>query len=323
MLRSLWFSILFAVVALVAPVAARAAFDPLTAAPATSEIVIKLDTRKIMDSPLFAKIWAEVETPQTKAQLSLLQGVVGFNFLKDVDQIALFSRMNDDSSVGVLLEGRFDQAKLLTLVQANASYKSYEAQGRTVHEWFDGKENRKKYGSFLAPTVVAVWNSKDAMEASFEALADVKNSLAGSKEKGLVPAASDKLGGWMIAISAGENRPGAKLQIANLVAALELDPEALVLRATATAETKEAAAQMIEVMEGAKSFGLLQRENADLASLASLMTTGPGKAPNTAEMTMTLPAEKIIEGIHKDQAKKGLKGGAKKASKSKAGAEQE
>ena len=128
---------------------ATAADNLLSYAPADTQIVIGINIRKVADTPFVQKMIREKGGEKAEAQLAVLQGIAGVDLLKDLDRAWLWGRPDDDDSIGVVVEGRINQEKLLNLLKANEDYTTSVMDGVTVHEWKDKGEKRIKYGLFL------------------------------------------------------------------------------------------------------------------------------------------------------------------------------
>jgi len=285
---------LFVFLAFLLPASLSAAFDLLSAVPAQYEVVASLDTRKMLDSPAFQRLWAQHKKPQTDAQLALIKSLTGVDVLKDIDRVSLFSRVNDDASVGVVFEGRFDSAKLLLLVQANATYKSYALNGQTLHEWFDDKEQRTKYAAFPAPGTLMIWNSRQAAEASTSAMATPANSLGASKDAARVPADPSSQAMWGVLITRQETCPGAKLRLTAATMTMQMEGENVTMAMRAVPESAPVAAQWLDLARGTKALLQIQRDNPAAAELANLVSVTPLEEGRVVEMKLTTTADRLV-----------------------------
>jgi hypothetical protein len=294
----------WAMVALMAPALAGAAIDPIQMVPADYEVLMQLDGRKLVDSAPFQSWWAERETQKVKARLAIVTALTGVDPVKDLDRITFFSRLNDDDSVGLVVEGRLDPARLLVIVQASDTYKTTTVGGTTVHEWFDQGEKRTKFGAFPSEGTLAIWNSRGAMEASLGALAAPATSMAASPEIGRLPAAGDGVFCRAMAIDRRGGGPGARLQMESATMAMALTEDALRTTMTVTATSDEAGALWREMMEGARALAVLQRDKAGLAALAAGVTVEPGPDARTVIATGMVPLELLTQLARQHNGKK-------------------
>ncbi len=279
---------------LLVPMSSRAAIDLLAAVPADYEVVASLDTRQIIDSSTFKAAWPVLKKPKSDAQLAGLKAISGVDLMKDVDRVSLFSRVNDDDSVGVVFEGRFDEARLLVLVQANSTYKTYQQGGRAIHEWLDEGEDRLKFATFPEPGALILWNSKAAMEASVAAMGNPAGALKGTAEAKAVPADAATLAGWGILITRQETCPGAKLRVASATATMRLTGEEMNMTMTVAPEPAFAT-QWLDMAKGAKALAQIQRDNPMLAEMAGKVTFPPAQDGRVIEMNMTLANDELID----------------------------
>ncbi|MBI1290430.1 hypothetical protein GC173_04210 [bacterium] len=272
-----------------------AAFDLMRAVPASYEVVASLDTRQVIDSAPFKANWPLMKKPESDAQLALLKSLTGVDLLTDIDRISLFCRVNDDPSVGVVLEGRFDPAKLVTIVQASGTHKSYDISGSTIHEWYDKGESRTKYACFPEAGTLIIWNSEEAMKLSTAALATPEAALKGKPEATVTPADADKLAGWAILITRQQTCPGAKLRLSAAAVTLALNGDQVDARFLATPESPAVAAQWLDLAEGVKAIGQIQRDNPALAEFAGRLTVEPLDNGKVVQVRTSMKVTEMVD----------------------------
>ncbi len=280
---------------LLIPSTTRADYDALGIVPAEYEVVISLDTRQIIDSNMFETIWAEVQNRQMKAKLGLLETLTGVDLLTDVDRLTFFSRVNDDDSACALFEGRFDEARLLMLVQANDSYKSYTIGNQTVHEWFDEKEQAMRYAIFPEDGVLGIWNSKAAIEKSIDALTDPSKSLAKTPDAKKVPSGAEQLAGWGILITRQTTCPGAKLRVSSASMTMKIDNQTMLLDMIVTPETADIVPQWLDLAKGAKALLQIQRDNPEAAGMANRLTVNETNGGSAVSIRGSLDSGTLLD----------------------------
>lgn len=282
--------------------AAPAAFDPVQAVPANYEVIVSLNSRTVIDSAVFTKVWGTMQKPQTKAQLAVLQAVTGVDVMKDISRVVFFSRVNDDASVGVIFEGKFDETKLLMLVQANDTYKTTSTGGKTIHEWFDAGEQKTKFAWFPDAKTVGIWNSRAALDASLGAVDKPGTSFAKSPDAIVIP--TGDFPAWGVLVTRQTTCPGAKLRIANATMTMDVAKDPVAVRLTVLPESPAIAEYWFDMAKGAKALALLQRDNPQLSTMAEGMTVTRNPDNVRVDMTASLTADEIIAFIQQQQAAK-------------------
>jgi len=165
-----------------APVRAEGLID---LAPADSEIVARMDVKKVVQSPLFRMLVDQRGHEQTDAQLKVLKNLTDLDVYNDIDEIALFGRIDEDASMTVVARGKFNQEKLLDLVRLNDTYKKADRNGVTIHSWTD---DGNKHACFLPDGLLAVAGSAEAMDALLQTRANPEAGFRSTAQGKLAPA---------------------------------------------------------------------------------------------------------------------------------------
>lgn len=249
--------------------------------PAATEVMISLNLRELVDSGMLNRVMTACGKQQEFEQsMAGLEAMVGSNPLRDISRVRIFGRVNDDQNVGLIAEGRFDRARLLSIIRVSPQYKEESIGIATIHQWFDAKDKVLKFGTFLNEQTMVIWNSEDAYKASIAAAQDPAVRLDINEVLPLLPEGAEDLSGWATLITRRTTCPGAKLQVKHAVALMDVQGDQLTMELRVKAATPQADAQWRQMLGGALAFGQLQRDNQLLAETAAAvrLTDGEGGA---------------------------------------------
>jgi hypothetical protein len=277
---------------------ATAADSLLSYAPADTQIVIGINIRKIADTPFVQAIIKEKGGEKAEAQLAILQGAVGVDLMKDLDRAWLWGRADDDDSIGIAVEGRINQEKLLNLLKANEKYASATVDGVTVHEWKDEKEKRMKYGVFLPEGAAAVFNTKAALTAALSAKKAGDGFVAGEDAKRLPTGHADAAAFGLIIKPKGAGKDGKFKETLKAEAAsamLKIDGETLTADVAAVAESPEAAQSWLDLAKGFVALLKLQGDNAGLSTLAGRAKVDADEPARTVKLSVSATVPELTE----------------------------
>ncbi|MCX7048212.1 MAG: hypothetical protein NTX50_22350 [Candidatus Sumerlaeota bacterium] len=162
------------------PAAPGAANDRLLESYVTDEyeLTIRLNTRRILDSPELESIRSRVLGPQVTQMVDGVQQLTGINLLKDIDTVMLagyFAPDKRDDGL-VFLRGRWDENALILLFQMSPQYERIPAGKVTIHGFWREKEKDMRYVAFL-DMGVAVIGKKEGVESLCKSLEDKSKLL--------------------------------------------------------------------------------------------------------------------------------------------------
>lgn len=285
---------------LMAAIAARAADSPLNYIPKEADVVIGVNIRAIADSELFVKL--RQLHPEADAQIAMIKNMVGVDITKDLDRISVFGRMNKKEVGGVIAQGKFDQEKLLTMLKANGQYKSADVDGVTIHQWYDEKDKRVKYGAFLPGDLAVIWNNEATMKASLAAAKDPTKSLAGSPEVALIPAEAANAAAGILAINREQKGPAAKWHISAIFGMVTITPTDISACVSITPDSAEVAPKFADILRGLVAFGQLQTDNKPLSYVAG--RTKVEASEKAVTLTTSVEQSKLEQLVAKKTGKK-------------------
>lgn len=280
-------------------VAAPAVPASLAYMPQQTEVAIGVDAQQVAKSPLVQQILQKKVGEQLDAKVAFIETLTGTNVMKDLTRVTFFGLIGNDNSMAMLLEGKLDKTKLLTLVKMNESYRTYQQGGHEIHEWMDKGEQRIKYGTFPSETAVIIWNSKEAMQAGLDAMASPEKTLAKSADVALFPPEADTAAAWAVLIGRGPAFPGAKLHVAKAAGWANLNQADIAAHATITPDSPKAAAQWIDLVKGTIALGQLQSENAVLANLAEHAKVTPAADGSAVAVEASLDNATVLKIVEK------------------------
>ncbi len=270
---------------------AFSAAPPLEMIPKQADVVIGVNARQIIDSNVFQTRVAS--TPQVQAMIPVLENLLGTNFLKDINYITFFGRMNDKKAGGMILDGKFDPQKVVAILKTSPKYQTETIAGQTVHEWWDQKEKRMKYGTMLPNGMALVANSKEEMEAALGAAADKAQSVAGTPEASWITDNAAK--STIVATAVNREQKGAaeKYALNSLLLTLNLDASDITAYLSITPRSQDDVAKWLDVLRGAKAWGQLQPEKQNLRTAAAGAVVDQSSDLKSATMSASMPVSEI------------------------------
>lgn len=297
LLRPIPTAALAATALFLAPLAAAQSDDPLRWVPADAEFVAFVDWRGLVDSPIVRTLIEKKTTPEAlEAQMTLVKNLTGTNLLTDLDRGIVWGRVADDDSVVVLVEGRFEPEKLVTIIKAAGNYSTVDLAGQTYHKWHDKNEGKDKVGAFLTPGTLAIAGT----EAQIEAARVASTTGAGFKSSALATFAPARGSATAFALLTKPNRlvPGGEmkdtLQARAAVATLTFKPDALLVGAMVFGESEDAATKWMQMAEGGRALLQLQSGNPNVSLMARDIVITRGEN-NAAVVNLSLPNDLLLE----------------------------
>jgi hypothetical protein len=201
--------------------------------------------------------------------------VFSFNPLNDVRDVTIYGQDKDEHKTAILINGKFDQERLLALLRLNPEYGEEVYEGITLRRWHDDKKGGKMmYGCFYTDNLVVMSSGEDIVKRAI----DVLKSKAGHTDAMTFnqPALSD--GTAFIKIASRDLDGLAKTdkqqsfitkQIQSLSAAAGETGQQFYVNATLQARSAEAAGGINKMIEGLVTLAALGgEENGELSEIA-------------------------------------------------------
>jgi len=229
------------------------------------------------DSTLGKLVRAELKAQGIEEQLEDFATVFGFNPLEDLRDVTLYGNGKDREKAVVLIDGRFDQDKLLAMVRMNPEHEEIPHGNVTLHRWQheENKGKKKKtqimYGGIYDGRLVVISSGLEAVKGAVDV-------LAGSGGSG-------NLGNTL---PSGNDNAFLRISAAGVGKMVDQEPQAAVLRQTdslaltvgetagtisaqlsLTGTSEEVAQSMTKMLEGIIALATLAAEEQPaLAELA-------------------------------------------------------
>lgn len=261
--------IIFAVAARAEPIP-----QPLAFVPNTARAVVVIDVKQVARSEAFNVFMKRPDGERFRSTLAKIKEKSGVDVLGDIARITLFGKADQAEAGGMILEGRFDEAKLVARLQANPQYQSFTDGGMTIHQWSDKGE---RYGCFPAEGMIAVWNSRPALDESLSAREDPKLMFMTNIEVQQVvemqrlfanTAEQFRPAVWAAAVPRKDGGVVEQLGVKAAFATLSLQGKQVLMQARLGSQTLESASRLADFVKGWIAFGQMQERRPLLSELA-------------------------------------------------------
>ena len=296
--------------------AAAAPFNPGDVS-ADARWVVHADFEQMRDSVLGARIMEKVGAEDGRAKFDALQAIFNFDPRTDIDSVTLYGAGEEKDDGVVILRGKLDADRLVTLVRANDAYAALSHDGRTIHSWVDekkaaraesvGRDAPRSYGCALADGTVVVSEREGRLRSALDVLAGRGASL---------------LAGSTLPAMPGVEQAALLIAAANTGQLKELNPRAATLQNTEalalavseadgvfhavldlTADSAEAAQQLSKIVDGMVGLALLNAGSdpggARIARSVGLRVNGVA-----LRVSLDIPVAELIQTIEERHATK-------------------
>jgi hypothetical protein len=201
--------------------------------------------------------------------------VFSFNPLNDVRDVTIYGQDKDEHKTAILINGKFDQERLLALLRLNPEY-GEEAYGSiTLRKWQDEKHQGKMmYGCFYTDNLVIISSGEDTVKRAIDVLsgkavhadAATFNQAALSDNTAFIKIASRSFEGLA---KTDKEQSFITKQIQSLSLAAGEAGGQFYVNGTLQAKSVEAAGGINKMIEGLVTLAALGgEENAELSEIA-------------------------------------------------------
>lgn len=279
------------------------ALEPLVVAPATTEVVARINVTQSLQAPLADLLIDLKGRQQIESGAKLIQNLTDVNLFKDLYEVWLFAKIDDNKEVLVLARGNFNKTKLVDLLKINATYKETAYMGETVYNWVDEKDG-PRYAVFI-DQYLAIGGSNEIING----VIDRKTATTGGYQTTAVGSGIPKdfanKDFWAVIATERHNKIefGAFSEAVDLKCLLitgQHSATGLTLDAVAVPTNPEATAHYKSIAEGGLAVSKLLKEEFPpaklIAELATVSVSGP-----TLVVNATLSNEEVIELIRNAQ----------------------
>lgn len=169
-------SIILLTLFLALPYAAQATPLNMANVSADANWVVHADFDRFHSTDFGKLIQARLDELGISAKLDNFAKVFSFNPLNDVRDATIYGESKDEHKTAILINGRFDQERLLALLRLNPEYGEEPYGGITLRRWHDDKHGGKMmYGCFYTDNLVVLSSGQDSVKRAI----DVLNGKAG------------------------------------------------------------------------------------------------------------------------------------------------
>jgi hypothetical protein len=208
---------------------------------------------------------------------------------KDIAGLTVFGLGAGEKQAVFAIAGKFDQKRLLTLLELSDDYQAASYGGYTIHSTHDG------VGVFVNDGLIVYSESREAIEKVLDTAAGKAKNFAGSKLNAAFKAIPP--GAFFGAVVEDLSGLGREINQSKFVEkasglffmAQEKD-DSLQVSAQVTADSPESAANMADIVQGFIALGRMSDEPEFTSLLAGLQVKVEGK---TVRMEFSRPSREI------------------------------
>lgn len=243
----------------------------------TASWVVHIDNDLFKSTQIGGLIRAELTAMGADQKLEELATLMSFNPLEDIRDVTLYGTGTDRKKAVMLIDGRFKQEKITSLLSFNPYYEQKPYNGVTIHKWIDQDKDPNNteptYGCFVGPDTAVLSSGLQAVEKAVDVLkGDAPNAKTGVFEQteleargGFLQVAANRVGQI-----AEENEQAAMLKQARELGFVvgEADGD-FYIDLGLTAVSEEGAINIKKIVDGLLAFAALAaKEQPRLAELA-------------------------------------------------------
>ncbi len=271
-----------------------------THVPAEAKWLVHVDFDTFATSEIWRLVSQEISEKNQK-KIDAITNLFGIDPTKDIFGATLYGMDSKEENAVVMIYGRFDKEKLLSLLALNEAYAESEYNGQKLYHWLDEKDNKEKVGIFATDALIVISQSEQAVQAAVDLQAGKTSSLASQRNAPLARLVEAPENAFMVIAADGlaelhkNNHHAAILQNSKMLATVVGEDNGdMYLHVDLTAETNEAAMQIEQVLGGIKAFiALKHAEQPDITSL--LLATTLERSENQLFLSVRYPSAKLFE----------------------------
>jgi len=274
-----------------------------THVPAEAKWLIHVDVDAIVGTEMWRLVTQDI-SEKVRKKIDAITNLLGSDPTRDIYGATLYGIDSNEENAVVMIYGRFNKEKLLSLLVLNEAYAESDYNGQKLYHWLDEKDNKNKVGMFAADDLIVISQSEQAVAALVDLRAGQGSSLASQEDAALstlVEAPEDAL---MVMAADGlaelqnDDDHIAILKNSKMMAAVVSENDGnMNLYVDLTAETIDAAIQIEQVLGGIKAFiALKHAKQPEIISLLQAVTLERNE--NQLLLTVQYPSEKLFEIIN-------------------------
>jgi len=271
--------------------------------------VAHLDLTRLAGTQTGSWLYDQLNSEEAGTKFAAFQAVFNFDPRRDLDSITLFSGGEDPEKGVMLIHGRFDPQRLVTLVKANDSYGSSLYRNAVIHNWVDEKNvdsGVKSFGCVCPDGTVILSDQESLVRLALDVRDGVRPSLATGGSFTL-PAPQDSA--FFIAVAdyasiRNVNPQAAMFQQAKTGAFWMGETAGIMEMVMALDAADSGTAQQLQMIaQGLVALMMLQaQQNPELAQLAQ--ATRVQLEQTTVQMRASIPAPQLIRWMQEAEALK-------------------
>ncbi len=207
-------SVCFVVALLIAGIwSSASAADPARFFPAETDIVISLNVRQLLDSPLVKQNALDLIKTTLAANKSLGGAIsaLGLDPLTDFDRVSIGMGLDDISSpkAVAVIDGKFDVKKITDVIEAQAKEnpKQYGVEvvgGKTIYKIATPKQPVPMYLATISSSVLVFASVKEQLGDAFAAADGTRKPVIKSEVVDLLSKADSKSSLFIVAVTKGK-----------------------------------------------------------------------------------------------------------------------
>lgn len=268
--------------------------------PAEAKWVVHSDFDSFRRSELWSLIEVEIREDHQQ-KLDEIEEVFGSDLMQDVYGVTLFGKEAGEENAVILIYGRYDQEKLVSLLEMNDAYESKEYAGKKLHFWVDEDDHKDKVGAFAGERLIVMSQREEPVKAMLDLLAGKEKTLAQVNEGPLAGLAQAPAGAFMVMAAedlaqlSKKDKNAAIFHKSNMMAVVAGENENDVyMYADLTAENELAAQQIEQVLYGIQAFAALKHaRNPEMVSFINSIKLE--RNANQLYLTLRSPAMTVFK----------------------------
>lgn len=153
--------------------------------------VVHADYERFNNSAIGKLVRAELAVQGIDEKMKNFATVYSFHPIDDIRDVTFYGHGTDKEEAVVLIDGRFDEGKLIALVGMNAKHREIPYGGVVLHRWLHEERKKDKldtqmmYGCILEGRIVVMSAGLDAVKRAVDVLkGSAENAVGHSFDRG-------------------------------------------------------------------------------------------------------------------------------------------
>jgi len=263
--------------------------------------VVHLDYERFNNTGIGRFVRQKMREVGFEEKLQNFATVFSFHPIDDVRSVTLYGRGNDRDKAVAIIEGNFDEEKLIALVSMNPFYQQIEYGDAILHGWLHEEKHGEKdtsrmmYGCVYQHKLVLISSSLETIKHAVDVLSagSAADSPPFTAPAFSTPGAFLQAAATNLEQLAAQDKKAATLRHARqLSLAIGELNDTFYLDVTLQATSPQTAQQVIKVLEGIRAFASLAAEEqpalAEIAEVVQLSCTD-----DVVRLSIEAPSEDV------------------------------